>query len=111
MPRSDKIPESFTQNVHKLAQKDTDARWTKKGENNYYGYKNHINADVKYKIIRKYETTSAEVHDSRPFEALIDEKNDTKKLWADSAYMSETILLLLLGQTIEVNGRFCFGPN
>jgi len=98
-----KIPESFTQNVHKLAQKDTDARWTKKGGNSYYGYKNHINADVKYKLIRKYETTSAEVHDSQPMEKLIDEKNDTKKLWADSAYMSETTLLLLLGQMIEAN--------
>jgi IS5 family transposase len=96
-----KIPESFTQNVHKFAQKDTDARWTKKGGSSYYGYKNHINADVKYKLIRKYETTSAEVHDSQPMEKLIDKKNDTKKLWADSAYMSETVLLLLLGQMIE----------
>jgi IS5 family transposase len=96
-----KIPESFTQNVHKLAQKDTDARWTKKGGNSYYGYKNHINADVKYKLVRKYEITSAEVHDSRPFEGLLDEKNDTKKLWADSAYMSEAIIPLLLGKMIE----------
>ena len=96
-----KIPESFTQNVHKLVQKDTNARWTKKGGDSYYGYKNHINADVKYKLVRKYEVTSAEVHDSQPMEKLIDKKNDTKKLWADSAYMSETKLLLLLEQMIE----------
>lgn len=98
-----KIPESFTRNVHKLAQKDTDARWTKKNGNSHYGYKNHINADVKHKFVRKYGVTSAEVHDSQHFGELIDEKNDTKKLWADSAYMSETVLLLLLMKMIEAN--------
>jgi len=98
-----KIPESFTENVHKLAQKDTDARWTKKGNKSYYGYKNHINADVKYKLIRKYEVTSAEVHDSQPLENLLDDRNDTAKLWADSAYRSEIILVLLVSKLIEEN--------
>ena len=37
-----------------LAQKDIDARWTKKNEQNYYGYKNHINADQKHKLIQNY---------------------------------------------------------
>jgi hypothetical protein len=36
------IPESFTQNPHKQAQKDTDARWTQKNKVNYFGYKNHV---------------------------------------------------------------------
>lgn len=98
-----KIPESFTENVHKFAQKDTDARWTKKGNNSYYGYKNHINADVKYKLIREYETTSAEVHDSQLLENLLNDKNDTAKLWADSAYRSETILESLAKKEIEAN--------
>lgn len=98
-----KIPESFTENVHKFAQKDTDARWTKKGNDTYYGYKDHINADVKHKFIREYEVTSAEVHDSQPLEKLLDGKNDTAKLWADSAYRSETILALLLSRLIEAN--------
>jgi IS5 family transposase len=101
--KEDKIPESFTENIHKFAQKDTDARWTKKGDETYYGYKDHINADVKYKLIREYEVTSAEVHDSQPFEKLLDVKNDTAKLWADSAYRSETILALLLSRLIEAN--------
>ena len=41
------IPEKFTDNPHKLAQKDTDARWTKKGDVNYFGYKNHVKTDAK----------------------------------------------------------------
>jgi len=98
-----KIPESFTENTHKFSQKDTDARWTKKGNDTYYGYKDHINADVKYKLVRKYEATSAEVHDSQPLENLLDDKNDTAKLWADSAYRSQVILALLLSKLIEAN--------
>ncbi len=98
-----KIPESFLENEHKFAQKDTDARWTKKGNDSYYGYKNHINADVTYKLIREYEVTPAKVHDSQPLDNLIDESNDTPKLWADSAYRSDEILLLLWLAQIEAH--------
>ena len=45
------IPTEFTENPAKLAQKDTDARWTKKNNQNYYGYKNHIKVDSGSKII------------------------------------------------------------
>jgi IS5 family transposase len=98
-----KIPQSFTENVHKFAQKDTNARWTKKGDTSYYGYKNHINADVKHKLIRKYEVTSAEVHDSKEFETLMDYLNSIAKAWADSAYMSEDIIKFLKEKGIEAN--------
>lgn len=97
------IPQSFTENVHKFAQKDTNARWTKKGDINHYGYKNHINADVKYKFIRKYEVTSAEVHDSQPFKTLMEYLNSLPKAWADSAYMSKELLEFLKEKGIEAN--------
>lgn len=45
-------------NKHKRAQKDMDARWTKKGNETHYGYKNHVAADVKTKLIRDYRVTS-----------------------------------------------------
>jgi IS5 family transposase len=73
----------------KKRQKDTDARWTKKNGQNYYGYKNHIDVDVKHKLIRSYEVTSASVHDSQVFEGLLDEDNSSRDVWADSAYRSE----------------------
>jgi len=101
--KENNIPQSFLENEHKFAQKDTDARWTKKGNNSYYGYKNHINADAKHKLVRKYEVTSAEVHDSQPFEKLIDCPNDTAKTWADSAYRSEITLKMLALKVIEAN--------
>ena len=76
-------------NNHKRCQKDVDARWTKKNGKNFFGYKNHISADVKYKLIRRYKVSSAEVHDSNLFEELLDPQNTSRDVWADSAYRSQ----------------------
>ena len=73
----------------KKRQKDTEARWTQKNGTNYYGYKNHIQIDAKHKLIREYEVTDASVHDSQVFEELLDEKNTSRDIWADSAYRSK----------------------
>lgn len=70
----------------KRQQKDVQARWTKKHGKNHYGYKNHISVDNKHKVIRHYTVTSAEVHDSQVFEALLDENNSSGDVWADAAY-------------------------
>ncbi len=70
----------------KRAQKDTDAKWTKKRGVSYYGYKNHVNVDEKNKFIRCYGMTDASVHDSRVFEQILDEDNSGEGVWADSAY-------------------------
>jgi CRP-like cAMP-binding protein len=34
----------------KLAQKDVDARWTKKNDESFYGYKNHVGVDKAHKL-------------------------------------------------------------
>jgi len=73
----------------KRAQKDTDARWTKKRGTSYYGYKNHVNVDAKNKLIRNCGVTDASVHDSRVFEEMLDEGNGGEGVWADSAYRSK----------------------
>jgi transposase, IS5 family len=80
-------PEGWSK--HKRCQKDTDARWTRKNSKNFFGYKNHISADVKYKMIRRYSVSSAEVHDSNVFEELLDPANTSGDVWADSAYRSQ----------------------
>jgi IS5 family transposase len=87
------IPDDWSEN--KKRQKDTDARWTKKNGKSYFGYKNHVQADVKHKIIRDYDVTNASVHDSQVFEGLLDEGNSSRDVWADSAYRSEERLALL----------------
>jgi IS5 family transposase len=75
--------------ANKRRQKDTDARWTKKNGKNFFGYKNHVAVDVKHKLIRGYEVTTAEVHDSNVFDDLLDTTNTSRDVWADSAYRSE----------------------
>lgn len=82
-----KEPEDWSN--HKRCQKDTDARWTKKNGKSFFGYKNHISADVKYKLIRQYRISSAEVHDSNVFAELLDPHNTSRDVWADSAYRSQ----------------------
>lgn len=72
---------------NKRRQKDVDARWTKKNGKTYYGYKNHISVDVKYKLIRDYAVTDAAQHDSKVFEEILAE-NTSRDVWADSAYRS-----------------------
>jgi len=57
-------PKSFIEKPNKLRQKDIEARWTKKHNKNYFGYKNHVKADAKNKFILNYKITDASVHDS-----------------------------------------------
>ena len=76
------------ENRHRVAQKDTEARWTKKHGKSHYGYKNHVNVDNKHKLVRKYDVSAANVHDSQVLDDLLDENNTSKDVWADSAYRS-----------------------
>jgi IS5 family transposase len=41
----------WNDNLHKKRHKDIDARWSKKNNENYYGYKNHAKVDAKSKCI------------------------------------------------------------
>ncbi len=82
------IPEDWQEKPAKLRQKDVDARWTKKHNETHYGYKNPISIDNRYKLIRHFEVTSAEVHDSQLLDFLIDPSNTAKDIWADSVYRS-----------------------
>jgi transposase, IS5 family len=86
-------------NKHKVAQKDVNARWTKKNDETHYGYKNHVKADKDSKLIVKYEVTSAEVHDSQALADLVELKKD-KVMYADSAYKGEEVESCL-GKKIE----------
>ncbi len=88
------IPIAFSKkdkkgNRSKVFQKDCDARWMTKAGERHYGYKDHINADEKTKLITKYSVSSAAPHDSTEIKNIIDETDN--KLHADSAYRSKEI--------------------
>lgn len=82
-------PSQWKDKPNKLAQKDVDARWTKKNNTTFYGYKNHVKADRKTKLIEEYFVTDASVHDSQAIEQLLTEKDQGQALYADSAYTGE----------------------
>lgn len=80
--------ELWDDNPHKKCHKDVDARWTKKGGVNYYGYKDHTVVIEKTKIIKNFVVTPASVHDSVPVGILIDGDNKEGEFcWFDSAYV------------------------
>jgi transposase, IS5 family len=41
----------------------------------FLGYKNHVNAGAKHKLIRRYEVTDAAVHDSQKLDELLTKGN------------------------------------
>ena len=85
------IPEDWKkpENAPKLAQKDTDARWTKKNNETHFGYKDHVKCDADSKLITNYCVTEASLHDSQMCTEMLDSKD--KSFYADSAYSSEEI--------------------
>jgi IS5 family transposase len=92
--------ELWNDNSYRKRQKDIDARWTKKNNEKYYGYKNHAKIDSKSKLIDTYKITSAEVHDSQPIENLLHENDVGQELYADSAYTGERIDKMLKSKKI-----------
>ena len=85
------VPEEWKSDPRKLAQKDTDARWTKKRGVNHYGYKNHVSVDRKHKLIRNYQTSAASVHDSQELAKTLKPDGEDGRVWADSAYRSQAL--------------------
>ena len=86
MIKEGKGGELWNDNPNKKRHKDIDARWTKKNNETFYGYKNHAKVDAKSKFIDKYKVTDASVHDSQPLDDLLSEQDKGQDLYADSAY-------------------------
>src|SRR5437879_188327 len=83
-----RTPAGWKQKPAKLRQKDRDARWIKKHGCSFFGYKNHVNADAKHKLIRHYDVSDAAVHDSQKLDGLLHRGNTSDAVFGDSAYRS-----------------------
>ena len=86
--KAGKTPAEWEKKPAKNRQKDKDARWTKKHNKSFFGYKNHVNADAKHKLIRRYDVSDASVHDSQKLDGLLNKANTSEDVYADSAYRS-----------------------
>jgi IS5 family transposase len=85
------IPEEWQkpENANKLAQKDTDARWVKKGDEVHFGYKDTAKVDAESKLIVDFAVTDAAKHDSQMIVGLIDENDEV--VYGDSAFTGEEL--------------------
>jgi IS5 family transposase len=103
--KANEVPERINANPHVKSQKDLDARWTKKNNVSYFGYKNHVKQDAGSKLVVKYMITDASVHDSNATDELLDENDKGEDFYADSAYSGEPQEKIIADK--EMNNKVC----
>lgn len=82
--KNEEIPANWS--ARKKAQKDLDAKWTKKHGKSYHGYKNHVKVDAGSKLIDHYVVTTASVADGDMAWELLDPKDKGQELHGDKGY-------------------------
>jgi transposase, IS5 family len=103
--REGRLPDGWADKPAKLQQKDRDARWTVKytkarpdadGEVPpvdiaipAFGYQNHIAADRRYRLIRRWTATDAAAHAGARLGELLDPSNTGSGVWADTGYRNK----------------------
>lgn len=111
-----RIPETWKAKPAKLRQKDRDARWSvkytkakvKEGAdpkafkpvdlaNPMFGYKNHIGIDRAHGLIRTWDASSANAHDSARLPDLISTSNTGSGVWADTPIPWQQFVEAVLG--------------
>lgn len=95
------LPAGWEKDAKRLAHKDLDARWTQKNEVNFYGYKDHVVADLESKLIMRAEVTSASQHDSQALDSLTCPGDP--ETGADSAYTGQNCQAILEGKGIAAH--------
>ncbi len=96
------VPEDW--NNAKRRQKDMQARWPKKHDKNYYGYKSHIGFDHKNKLILHFRVSDVSVQDSQVLDDVVDLENSGAGLLADNAHRSEgTEAVLIAGYCSQID--------
>jgi len=90
---------------HVFSQLDFDARWTKKGDESFFGYKDHVKCDKDSKIITDFTVTDASVHDSQELINLVSKDDTTIDL--DSGYTGKDIKDEILEEYPNVELNIC----
>ncbi|MDR3110939.1 MAG: transposase, partial [Planctomycetaceae bacterium] len=83
------VPAEFIADPRVGSHKDTDARHAKKGDEEHFGYKNHVLVDTETKYSLDYTVTAASVHDSMECLDLMPPvpRCEGEESYADSAYV------------------------
>jgi len=88
-----------------LGQMDLDARWVKKGNESFFGYKDHVKCDKDSKIITDFTVTDASVHDSQELINLVNK--DDKAVDLDAGYVGEDLAAAVLEKCPDVELNVC----
>lgn len=91
--------------IQEKAQRDDDARWVKKNDLSFYGYKNHVSVDGVHKLVQCYDVTPCSTHDSQCSELLIDTPNASPDVFGDAAYRSQEneVLCMTIGKVSKIH--------
>jgi IS5 family transposase len=81
------VPPDWT--PEKRAHKDRDARWTRKGPETFFGYKNHVKVDRASKLIVEFKVTAASANDGAQLPDLVGPQD--RVVHADCAYNRELV--------------------
>ncbi len=71
---------------HRKSHKDTDARWAKKRNETFFGYKIHVKCTAISQIITAHFTTAANVHGSQVIAQLLREEDKDVAVFCDAGY-------------------------
>ncbi len=83
------VPEDWQGKTNRIAHKDRDARWTRKGPDTFFGYKNHVKVDRTSKLIVAFKVTPASANDGGQLPELVGKED--KVVHADCAYNRELV--------------------
>lgn len=97
--KNGELPEGWENDLKRLSHKDLDARWTKKNQQTFYGYKNHANVDLESKLIVRADVTDASVHDSQALDSVTCAGD--AETWLDAGYVGPTCEAVLKGKGIS----------
>lgn len=86
---------------------DPEARWTKRGNKAYFGYKVHVAVDQGSGLVRAVEVTSAPVNDCVLGPLLV--QGDESAIYADMGYDSQTLRTHL--ETLGIENQVMRRPN
>lgn len=88
--------------IEQVQSKDPDARWLKKGNRSYFGYRAHTVVEATTGFTKSVHTTSANVSEITQVEAILDKTpGEISSLLADKGYSSKANREMLKSRGIE----------
>jgi IS5 family transposase len=87
------VPAEFIAEPHAGSHKDTDARHAKKGDENHFGYKNHMLVDAETKYVLDYADSAYVGSERNPIQPYLEERGLTMQV-CEKGYRNNPLTFL-----------------